>query len=121
VFRHLRLAPTEPAGTLELIMLPREIYEPQYLLHKPVLFRVVDGAGRPVDRTSLEAVWSNGPVLDNVKGKVFEDGTVALELIPGRNFVTLKRPGCPKEDHRADVAPGGGIDGFKLTSECAAR
>jgi len=121
VFRHLRLASAEPTSTLELVMLPREIYEPQYLLHKPVLFRVTDSAGHPLDKVSLEAVWSSGTVLDNVKGQVFDDGTVALELIPGRNFVTLKRRGCPKEDHRADVAPGGGIDGFKLTSECAEK
>ena len=121
VFRHLRLASAEPPGTLELVMLPREIYEPQYLLHKPVLFRVTDSAGHPLDKVSLEAVWSTGTVLDNVKGQVFEDGTVALELIPGRNFVTLKRRGCPKEDHRADVALGAGIDGFKLTSECAEK
>ena len=121
VFRHLRLASAEPTRTLELVMLPREIYEPQYLLHKPVLFRVTDSAGRPLDKVSLEAVWSSGTVLDNVKGQVFDDGTVALELIPGRNFVTLKRRGCPKEDHRADVALGGGIDGFKLTSECAEK
>jgi hypothetical protein len=121
VFRHLRLASTEPTSTLELVMLPREIYEPQYLLHKPVLFRVTDSAGHPLDKVSLEAVWSSGTVLDNVKGQVFDDGTVALELIPGRNFVTLKRRGCPKEDHRADVALGAGIDGFKLTSECAEK
>ena len=121
VFRHLRLASAEPTSTLELVMLPHEIYEPQYLLHKPVLFRVTDSTGRPLDKVSLEAVWSSGTVLDNVKGQVFDDGTVALELIPGRNFVTLKRRGCPKEDHRADVALGGGIDGFKLTSECAEK
>ncbi len=119
VFRHLSLTPAAPAGTIEFVLLPKEIYEPQYLLHKPVLFRVTDSAGRPLDKVSLQVVWSSGTVLDNVKGETLEDGIVALELIPGRNFATLKQRGCPKEDQRVDVASGGGIDAFKLTSECA--
>jgi hypothetical protein len=121
VFRHLSLTPAAPAGTIEFVLLPKEIYEPQYLLHKPVLFRVTDSAGRPLDKVSLEVVWSSGTVLDNVKGETLEDGIVALELIPGRNFMTLRRRGCSKQDHRVDVASGGGIDGFKLTLECARR
>jgi hypothetical protein len=121
VFRHLSLTPAAPAGTIEFVLLPKEIYEPQYLLHKPVLFRVTDSVGRPLDKVSLEIIWSSGTVLDNVKGETAEDGTVALELIPGRNFATLKRRGCPKQDHRVDVASGGGIDGFKLTLECVRR
>jgi hypothetical protein len=121
VFRRLALTPGEPAGTLQLVFLPKEIYQPQFLLHKPVLLRVMDSAGQPLDKVSLEVVWSSGIVLDNVKGETSEDGTVTLELIPGRNFVTLKRRGCPKEERRLDVAPGGGIDGFRLTFECAKR
>jgi hypothetical protein len=119
VFRHLSLTPAAPAGTIEFVLLPKEIYEPQYLLHKPVLLRVMDSSGRPLSRAPLEVIWSSGTVLDNVKGETLEDGTVALELLPGRNFATLKRRGCPKEDHRVDVASGSGIDAFKLTSECA--
>jgi hypothetical protein len=80
---------------------------------------VMDSSGRPLSRVSLEVIWSSGAVLDKVRGETAEDGTVALELIPGRNFATLKRRGCPKEDQRVDVASGGGIDAFKLTSECA--
>jgi hypothetical protein len=121
VFRHLSLTPAAPAGTIEFVLLPQEIYEPQYLLHKPVLFRVTDTAGRPLDKASLEVVWSSGTVLDNVKGETPEDGIVALELIPGRNFVTLRRRGCTKQDHRVDVASGTGIEGFKLTLECGKR
>ena len=121
VFRHLALTPAAPAGAIELVLLLREIYEPQYLLHKPVLFRVTDNTGQPLDKASLEVIWSSGTVLDRVKGETWEDGTVALELLPGRNFATLKRRGCPKEDHRVDVGPGGGIDGFKLTLECAKK
>jgi len=60
-------------------------------------------------------------VVDNVKGETGSDGTVALELIVGRNFVTLKRHGCPKQDERADVADGEGIDGFEFTLECTKK
>lgn len=118
VFRHLSLTPGQPASSIEFVLLPKEIYEPQYLLHKPVLLRVMDSSGRPLSRVSLEVIWSSGTVLDKVRDETAEDGTVALELIPGRNFATLKRRGCPKEDQRVNVASGGGIDGLKLTSEC---
>lgn len=121
VFRHLLLTAAEPAGTIELAMLPPEIYEANKLLHKPVLLRVTDNAGRPAGKVGLEVVWSNGTVVDSVKGEVAGDGTAALELIPGRNFVTLKRRGCPKEEHRVDLAAGGGIDGFSLVFECTPR
>ena len=98
VFRHVQLTPSEASATQELVMIPPEIYEPQKILHKPVLFRISDSAGRPLDRVGLEATWSNGPVVENVKGETGGDGAVALEVIPGRNFVTLKRRGCPKQD-----------------------
>jgi hypothetical protein len=121
VFRHVQLTPSEPSVTQELVIIRQEIYEPRKMSHKPVLFRVTDSAGRPLDRVGLEATWSNGPVLDNVKGETGSDGAVALELIPGRNFVTLKRHGCPKQDERADVPAGGGIDGFEYTFECTKK
>ncbi len=121
VFRHVELTPAQPAGAMELVMLPQEIYEAKGMLHKPVLLRVTDSAGTPLDKVMLEVTWSNGPVLDNVKGQVLDDGTVALELIPGRNFLTLKRHGCPKEEQRLDVAASDGIDAFKLAFECARK
>jgi hypothetical protein len=121
VFRHLDVTAAEPAATIEFILLPPEIYEPDRLLHKPVLFLVTDSAGGPLEKVSLESTWSNGTVLDNVRAETPGDGTVAVELLPGRNFVTMKRRGCPKEEHRADVAAGGGVDGFKLVFECAKK
>jgi len=121
VSRHVELTPTEPAGAMQIIMLSKEIYEAKAMLHKPVLFRVTDAAGNPLGKGTLEITWSNGQVLDSVKGQVFDDGTAALELIPGRNFVTLKRRGCPKYEERVDVGEGPGIDGFKLSVECARR
>jgi hypothetical protein len=104
-----------------MVLIPQEIYEPQKMLHKPVLFRITDSTGRPLDRVGLEATWSNGSVIENVKGETGRDGAVALELIAGRNFVTLKRRGCPKQEERADVAAGAGIDGFGYTFECAKK
>jgi hypothetical protein len=121
VFRHVQLTPSEASATQDLVMIPPEVYEPQKMLHKPVLFRITDSAGRPLDRVGLEATWSNGPVMENVKGETGRDGAVALEVIPGRNFVTLKRHGCPKQEERADVAASEGIDGFEFTLECAKK
>jgi hypothetical protein len=121
VFRHVQLTPSEASATQEMVMIPPEIYAAQKMLHKPVLFRITDSAGRPLDRVGLEATWSTGTVLDNVKGETGNDGAVALEVIPGRNFVTLKRRGCPKQEERADVAAGEGIDGFEFTLECAKK
>lgn len=121
VFRHVQLTPAEPAGAIKFVMFPQEIYEAKRLLHKPVLFRLTDTEGRPVGGVSLEITWSNGPVLDNVKGQTSDEGIVSLELIPGRNFAALRRRGCPKEEQRLDVAEGGGVDGFKLVFECARK
>ena len=121
VFRHLDVSAAEPAATLDFVLLPPEIYEAEHLLHKPVLFLVNDGAGRPLEKVSIEATWSNGTILDNVKAETGADGMAAVELMPGRNFVTLKRHGCPKQEERADVATGGGVDGFKMIFECAKK
>jgi hypothetical protein len=121
VFRHVQLTPSEASATQELVMIPTEIYEPQKMLHKPVLVRITDSAGRPLERVSVEVTWSNGTAVNNVKGESGSDGAVALELISGRNFVTLKRRGCPKQEERADVAAGEGIDGFEFTLECAKK
>ena len=121
VFRHVDLTNSAPSATQDLILIPQEIYEPQKMLHKPVLFRVTDNAGAPLDRVGIEATFSNGELLENVKGETGTDGMVAIALIPGRNFISLKRKGCPKQDERADVAPGGGIGAFEFTFDCAKK
>ncbi len=122
VFQHVELSAAQPEATVQIVMLPPETYEAKKVLHKPVIFRVEDNTGHPLGNVELEAVWSNGPILDNVKGKTGDDGIVALDLIPGRNYVTLKRRGCPKQDERSDVAPGAeGIDGFKMVFDCAKK
>jgi hypothetical protein len=118
-FQHVELTAAQPAGTLQLVMLPAEIFDPQKILHKPVLFLITDSAGRPLDKVQLEITFSNGPVLDNVKAETGGEGLAAVELIPGRNFVTLKRRKCPKQEERADVATGEGVDDFKFVFGCS--
>ncbi len=120
-FRHIEVTPEEPEGTVDFLILPREVYEARELLHKPVLFRVVDREERPLDNVRLEIVWSSGRVLESIKEEVADDGTAALQLLPGRNYVTLKRSGCRKQDQRIDVAEGDGIDGFILHYDCDAE
>ncbi len=119
VIRHADLTAVDPAASVQLPLVPPEVYEPKQMLHKPVLFRVLDLAGQAAGDVELEATWSSGDVLDNVKGRTATDGTLALELIPGRSYVGLKRRGCKKSENlRADVAAGDGIDGFKFVLEC---
>ena len=98
VFRHVDLTSAQPSATQNLVIIPQEIYEPKKMLHKPVLFRVTSNAGAPLDRVGVEITWANGDLVENVKGETGGDGMVALEVIPGRNFVTLKRHGCPRQD-----------------------
>ncbi len=121
VFQHVDLGESSPSGTLQLVMLKQDIYEAKRMLHKPVLILVADSQNHPLAGVDLDIVWSSGTILDETKAKTGEDGIVVTELLPGRNFVTLKRRGCPKDDERADVAPGGGIDGFKLDLDCSKK
>lgn len=121
VFRHVILAATAPSGTLDMVMLPPDIYEAKRLLHKPVLILVTDGQENALTEVSYEIVWTSGRVLENLKGVTGSDGQAAVELIPGRNYVTLRRKGCKKQEHRMDVESGSGADGFKLAMECRAK
>jgi Carboxypeptidase regulatory-like domain len=117
-FRHVELTSGTPTGTMDLLLLPPETYEPKQVLHKPVLLRVVDSAGHPAVGVTVESTWSSGTVLDNVKGETTDDGTLTLNLIPGRNYLSLRQRGCPKEEQRVDVRRGSGIDDFKLVVQC---
>ena len=119
VLRHVELTPGDPNAGVELMLQRQEIYQAGKILHKPVLFKITDASGIPLDQVALEVTWSNGSVLDSVRGQTSEGGTAPLELLPGRNFVTLKRRGCPKQDERVDVARSSGIDGFKLSLDCS--
>jgi hypothetical protein len=121
IFRHIVLTPSDPAETIDFELTTAEVFEPKHLMHKPVLIEVVDGAGAPLANVGFESTWSSGTVLENVKGVTASDGVVSLELLPGANYATLKRHGCPKDDERINVAEGPGIDGFKMVFNCAKK
>jgi len=121
VIRHVELTADEPTGTVNFLMVPPETYFPKQMLHKPVLLRVVNSRGEPLESTNLEITWSSGTVLDNVKGVTSADGLAFFELLPGRQYITLKHKGCPKDDEHVDVASGPGIDGSALVMECGKR
>ncbi len=121
VYQHIDLTSAEPAGTLQLVQPRPEIYEAKKMLHKPVIFHVVDPAGNPFDGVRLGLVWSTGTVLETLKGETGNDGIAALELLPGRSFVTLKHAGCKKQEERADVAPGPGLDAFRFVFNCSRK
>ncbi|MBZ5544026.1 MAG: hypothetical protein LAO07_10140 [Acidobacteriia bacterium] len=72
----------------------------------------------PLGKVRCEIVWTNGAVIENVKGETADDGLISLELIPGPNFLTLRQRGCPTQDQRLVVPQEGGIDGFSLQLEC---
>ena len=121
VFRHVELTPSEPAGNVELVYVLPDVFKGEQMLHKPVLLRVFDEAGRPWREATLEISFMDGTVVEDKKLKPGDDGIVATELIPGLNYVTLKRRRCAPQELRVEVAAGDGIDAFKLVSDCASR
>lgn len=109
-------------GRLGPIMTP--VFEgpnPKSLVHKPVLIRVFDPSGKPVGGVELDAIFSSEDVIDEVKAVTSDDGTAAMELLPGRNSFSLKKRGCLEQAERADVSPGKGVDGFKYIYNCAKK
>jgi hypothetical protein len=81
--------------------------------------QAVDKDGRPDEGVQARVVFSDGNVVADVKAKTGADGIAAFELIPGSNFLGLKERGCPEEDRRLDVAPGGGVDAFRFVVTCS--
>jgi hypothetical protein len=120
-FRHEELTSATPSANAQLVFYPPEIYEAKKLVHKPILLRVFDRAGQPVAGMELDATFSNGDIIDDVKTTTGDDGTAVMELLPGRNSVSLKRHGCVDQVDRADVALGGGVDLSKFVFECAKK
>jgi hypothetical protein len=121
-FEHADISPSDPATKLRLIMLnPEDGDDAKEILHKPVLFRIRDNAANPVAGAELAILWSNGPVMQTLKTETNEDGLAEINLIPGSNYVTIRKRGCPKQDEMANVAAGPGIDGFVMTFSCAKR
>ena len=121
VYDHADVGAGADSVALSMVLLEREVTEPRDLLHKPVLIRVTGDAGQPLEGVQVDALWSSGSVADNVRGETDASGAVALDLLPGRSYLTLKRRKCSKQDSRVDVAEGDGIDGSILQYSCQAR
>jgi hypothetical protein len=120
-YRHEELSSSTPSANTQLVFYPAEIYEAKKLVHKPVLVRVFDAGGKPAGGIGLDATYSNGQVLDDVKATTDNDGTAVMELLPGRSSLSLDRHGCVEQVGRADVAPGVGVDNFKFVFDCAKK
>ncbi len=120
-FHHEELTRANPSANTQLVFYPPEIYEAKKLVHKPALLRVFDSGGQPVGGVDLDAIFSNGDVIDDVKAVTGDDGITAVELLPGRNSMSLKRHGCAEQVERADVAPGVGVDNFKFVFDCVKK
>jgi hypothetical protein len=120
-FHHEELSSATPSANTQLAFFPPQIYEAKKLVHKPVLVRVFDRGGKPVGGIPLDATFSNGDVIDDVKATTGDDGTAPMELLPGRSSVSLKQHGCADQVDRADVAPGVGVDSFKFVFDCTKK
>jgi hypothetical protein len=120
-FHHEELTGATPSVNTQLVLYPPEIYDAKKLVHKPALLRVFDPGGQPLGGIALDAVFSNGDVLDDVKAVTADDGTAVMELVPGRSSISLKRHGCAEQVDRADVAPGVGVENFKMVFDCVKK
>jgi Carboxypeptidase regulatory-like domain len=121
IFGHADLDAQSPSVAVNLVLLNRETNEAKDILHKPLLLRVVDSAGEPLSQVEVEALWSSGNIAETVKGETDANGGVALNVLPGRSYLTLKHRKCSSQDGRVDVAEGDGIDGSIQEYDCRAR
>lgn len=119
VFRRVEVGESDSPATADIMMLPLDPNKPDRLLHKPVLYHIVDSQGHPLANGRIEVLYSAGNVVENQKAQTGDDGFAALSLIPGTIYVTLQTAGCKKEERQADVAPGPGVDGFKFSYDCS--
>jgi hypothetical protein len=83
--------------------------------------RVFDAGRQPLGGVVLDAIFSDGQVIDDLKAVTSADGTVAMELIPGRITLSLKQHGCQEQAERADVSPGMGVDSFRYVLDCVKK
>ncbi len=118
VYRHAVLSAAAPTARLELMLIPKPAYNAKRLMRKPVLLRAVGGSGQPLSGVRIEALFANGRVVETIEGLTGPDGTLALGLIPGRNIITLRRPGCRSKVRLANVSYGAGVDGFEFHFAC---
>jgi hypothetical protein len=120
-FRHEELTRAAPTANTQLVFYSPEIYDAKKLVHKPALLRVFDPGGQPLGGIEMDATYSNGQVIDDVKATSGDDGTALMELLPGRSSVSLKRRGCAEQVERADVTAGVGVEDFKFVFDCVKK
>lgn len=118
MYQHATLTADQPEASLKLLLMQEDISDAKKLLHKPVLFRVTDSANDPVDGALLDDTWSDGPVMEDLKGRTGATGIVVMDVLPGSNYVSIKKKGCRSKDVRSDVSQDIGVDGFKLIFDC---
>jgi hypothetical protein len=142
VFRHTELTHDYLTATTQLVLYPPEgenpaaLHDPRLepimtpvsegpnprtLVHKPVLVRVFDSSHKPLGGINIDAIYSSEDVIDDVKAVTSDDGTVAMELLPGRISLSLKQHGCQEQSERADVSAGVGVDGFRYVVDCVKK
>ncbi len=142
VFRHTELTHDNLVSSTQLVLYPPDAENPaafhdarlgpimapmlegpspKSLVHKPVLIRVFDSSRKPLGKVEIEAILSHEDIIDDLKAMTGDDGTAAMELLPGRVSLSLKQRGCQEQPERADVAPGSGVDGFRYTFECVKK
>jgi hypothetical protein len=121
IFHHEELTSATPSANTQLVFYPTEIYDAKKMVHKPVLLRVFDADHKPVGAIEIDAIFSNGDILDDVKATAGDDGMAAMEVLPGRSTVSLNRHGCAEQVERIDVPPGVGVDSYKFVFECAKK
>ncbi len=118
MYEHATLTADQPEASLKLLFIHEDSSDAKKLLHKPVLFRVTDSSGKPVDGALLDDTWSDGPVLEDLKGRTDSNGVVVMDVLPGSNYLSIKKKGCRNKDVRSEVSQDIGVDGFQLNFDC---
>ena len=121
VFRHVSVDEGGAPVTPEIMMLPVEIEKADRVLHKPVLFHIVDSQGHPLANVRLALLYSSGNVIEHLKTQTGQDGFSAISLIPGGSIVTMRMEGCKDVQRTAGVARSPGVDGFEFVYECTRK
>ena len=118
VVRHFEINPSAGNDSMQLMMLPKEIYQGKQMVHEPVLLRVTNAAGTPLPDVTLRMLSAPMPVVENDRARTDSGGLAYASLIPGSVYITLERRGCRKQDTRIDVSTRHAVDGYALSMNC---
>jgi Carboxypeptidase regulatory-like domain len=121
MYEHATLSAARPEASLKLLYESDDTDDAKKMLHKPVIFRVTDSSGQPVDDVLLDDTWSNGPVMQDLKARTNANGMAVMDVIPGSNYLSIKAKGCKEQDVRSEVSDDVGVGGFNLTYDCGRK